>query len=283
MPNHPRSSISVGPAHSTAGHVSLGRTLRRLLTLLANLGAATAEFLAYLLKKSAQMVRRWTRNLVARELVQAHPKLTADRGRPQYIFLLTRRGWREAGHPHKYVSAPEHAAGVASFRVELERLRQKFPSLRVTEFFSPQHAVGSAMGKAAVIPDGAVSLGDSASDRFTLLFLEWDRDTESLFRKGTGSSIAGKLSAYEEYHTTAQWRAWCTVFQRQFRGFRVLFVASTAKRATAISALAKTTDWVWVTDETALETNGLGGFIWTHAGKPGRASILGSLAQKGSQ
>ena len=96
--------------------------------------------------------------------------------------------------------------------------------------------------------------------------------------------ISGKIVNYMYYWDSNTYKQYEQVWNCKFDGFRVLFVANNVKNGARLCRLVGNfgnySNFVWVTDMSALFDLGVGGHIWYPGGQRGsyHESILGSLA-----
>lgn len=127
-----------------------------------------------------------------------------------------------------------------------------------------------------LVPDGVFELRTSQV-RAALFFLEVDRGTEPLSGKHP-SSILNKLTAYRRLYDGRFFDRYCELFEHEYSGFRVLFVAPDDDRATRILEVAAKADLsplVWAVPEAALrETGSLRAPVWRDAQDSPYRSLL---------
>jgi len=132
-------------------------------------------------------------------------------------------------------------------------------------------------------PDGVFSITHTPTGRALLFFLEVDMGTETLVSKRhSGQDVRQKIINYQTYFRSKRYQRYEGVFGRPFRGFRLLVATSNAKRYGDLCQLVlcmPPSDFIWLTDKNALETEGVWSTIWTRGGHLDRVqeSILGSL------
>lgn len=136
-------------------------------------------------------------------------------------------------------------------------------------------ALDSAEGHGAYIPDGVFSL-DHKDGRSALFVLEIDRGTEPL-RRESGTSITQKLEAFSVAFDEGLTR-YGDLFDRTFRGGRLLWVVPDRPRLESILRLAEGNDLdqvVWAAERSHFESAGdLRASIWFVAGRTGPVGLV---------
>ena len=134
------------------------------------------------------------------------------------------------------------------------------------------------------IPDAAFSLTckDAEIDKTLLFFLEVDMDTETLAsRKRNPKDLRQKIVNYQALFRSKRYKRYERFFGAKLNGFRLLFLANTFSRLTAICRLVQEmppSDFIWVTDRERMFSHGLASEIWARGGKKDEPpqSIIGS-------
>ena len=136
-------------------------------------------------------------------------------------------------------------------------------------------------------PDGVFRITDARSGKSALFFLEVDMGTEPLRSSEPGrSDVAGKIANYQQYAVSGGFRTFGDFWKHEFTGFRLLFLTKTSERMAAICRLvhdAPPSDFVWITDEERMFSQGLGDAIWSRGGhgadRPPESILNWSLAR----
>jgi hypothetical protein len=137
----------------------------------------------------------------------------------------------------------------------------------------------------AFTPDEVFCLADAKSEKAVLFFLEVDMGSESLSSpKGTGKDVRQKVANYQAFFRGQQYKRYEQLWGAAFRGFRLLFLASSTPRLTDLCQLVKRTppsDFIWLTDQESMLSKGIWSPIWIRGGRYDGPlhSILGSRAQ----
>lgn len=123
------------------------------------------------------------------------------------------------------------------------------------------------------IPDGTFSLTyqDVNTNKTLLFFLEVDMDTETLAsKKRNPKDLRQKVVNYQALFRSERYKHYERFFGVKLNGFRLLFLANTFARMTAICRLIQEmppSDFIWVTDQERMFSHGLSAEIWTRGGK----------------
>lgn len=132
-----------------------------------------------------------------------------------------------------------------------------------------------------LIPDGVFVITCTASEKTLLFFLEVDRGTETLVKSNhTPGDIRHKIISYQALFRSRHYKRYEKVFNAELNGFRLLFLTTTPGRAKSICELVQMmapSDFIWVTDQSRMFSNGISAEIWSRGGCYDKASesILG--------
>ena len=239
--------------------------------------------------------------------------LGQKRGRPEESLGLSEKGFRalqekgilksslsydvvagEALHCH------DHQLLMNWFRIHLEQVPRVRPqcSFKIFTDSSPFLPLGPDMqqvlaeyvptnttnkGKTKFTPDAVFTSKDSNTGTSLLFFLEVDMGTESLARpdKRPGD-VREKILNYQMYFRTEKYKRYEELWDCHFHGFRLLFLAHTHERLSALCRLVEQmppSDFIWLTELNRMFSSGVADKIWVRGGKPHLPdeSILGSL------
>jgi Replication-relaxation len=138
-----------------------------------------------------------------------------------------------------------------------------------------------AKGKGvAFVPDGVFCLyrnpvikPHDSSQRKLLFFVEIDRGTE------TPAVVMQKITAYCQYFDTEAYKKYNSVFQEDFRGFRLLIVANQQERMKSLLQYVEQTnkkdiDFVWFSPAECIGDNLLTDAVWNVAHEEDLKSIM---------
>ena len=283
-----------------------------LLRVLAEFRLATVSLLAAWLEVSEQMIRRRCRQLADRGWVKALPRNPGrGRGRPEWIYSLTSAGVGSlttakllpANLPADQVTGEtleriaEHQIvlnQLAVITATIEELGEQF-AVRFISSTSPFH-LSNARGTILhdkidfpdastfpFTPDAAVCVTHRGLNKSLLFFLEVDMGTEIIAdpRHTSNADVRRKIVVYRNYLGRLGYKRYegQNIFNVKFNGFRVLLVAATLKRCEVLCRLVRSmapSEFVWVTDLTSIEKQGISGQLWFVGGQEGvKRSILG--------
>jgi hypothetical protein len=141
---------------------------------------------------------------------------------------------------------------------------------------------GSPDETITMIPDGVFVITDEEPEKSLLFFLEVDMGTETLqSTKQTAGDVRQKIINYQNLFRENHYKRYEKIFNAHFSGFRLLFLVNTLVRMKALSDLVQQmppSDFIWVTDQEQMFSNGLSAEIWTRGGRTDRKteSILGT-------
>jgi hypothetical protein len=131
-------------------------------------------------------------------------------------------------------------------------------------------------------PDGVVAITHAEAGKTLLFYLEVDMGTETLVSQcRQGQDVRQKLLNYQLLYRSQACRRYEQVVGGPLRGFRLLVLAESASRMTAICRLIRdmgAPDFVLVTDRHRMESLGVWAEIWAPGGltEGPAVSILGS-------
>ena len=104
-----------------------------------------------------------------------------------------------------------------------------------------------------------------------LFFLEVDMGTEPLARSAsTGRDIRGKILNYQRCFRQSQYKRYEKVFGAALRGFRLLFLTHNESRLQSLCRQVQKmppSDFVWLTDEARMTSQGVHATIWARGGQ----------------
>lgn len=290
----------------------------KIFATLADHSVLTIQQLSLAIGRNPKSLARRVRELGRLGLIQTIPRpLGRKRGRPENVLLLTASGAdllldqlddshdlsvdTLAGSPTGDI---DHTLLINWVRIGLQGITDRVSSLNAVFLasnspFLPQLPDGSSpvLDRVVVdptadkwmdfIPDGVFTInnGDPGHGKSLLFFLEVDMGTEPLASPTAGGrDLRQKILSYQAYFRTNRYKRYEELWGCRFNGFRLLFLANTVGRMTAICRLVQEmvpSDFIWVTDQGRVFEKGLGAAIWARGGKDQTSphSILGpSLA-----
>jgi hypothetical protein len=260
-----------------------------VLRRVADYRVLTVSQLTELAFVSEQMARRWIRRAERESWVTKHAGvLEAGRGRPEAVLQLSEPGIalvaKNGGINSQYAPLDarlfRHQLLISTFRLQLRRIEDDDISITFRTSLSWPATMGNGIkdqgNDAHLIPDGVFSISSKRLGKCLLFLLEADCSTESL-ASSKGGDIRAKIINYRGMLGRGLYRKYESHFGNQFRGFRVLFVTTTAQRCEQFCRLVRQmspTDFVWVADQKRM-SEGLAGSIWHRGGREETGSILG--------
>jgi hypothetical protein len=280
--------------------VELNRKDRELLEWLAEYRMLTTSQIAVLCAIGAPAARKRVKKLRQAGLALPLTRLlTGSAGRPEELTSLTSRGvagLRVQGRdnrsvPTKHVTSEaincvEHQNLINWFRIHLVQMERALPDLTVQFLASTSlllergsdnqpyvsEALGGADGeqRVAFAPDGVFSIRHKPSDKTLLFFLEVDRGTETLASTRNPGSVQQKIINYQQYFRSGGYKRYQDLWNCEFNGFRLLFLAHSPGRLAALCRLVQETppsDFVWLTDRDRMFAEGMSADIWARGGK----------------
>lgn len=289
-----------------------------ILTQLVECQILTTVQLAVFNQRSCQVIRRNVRKLESSGLIASKKKgYGLSQGRPEKRLFLTDQGAKllkdegflsDKSFPANKVSTDlhfvDHHLLTTWFHLHLLHMSQVIPQLSVNFIYPNSNFLKekrksyliesvqierSAGGVTKFYPDGAFSLTyqDANVSRSLLFFLEVDMGTETLAGKNTKpNNIRQKVINYQTFFRSRGYKRYERIFDSNLNGFRLLFLANTYPRMVSMCNIIREmppSDFVWITDQEQMFSNGLSANIWARGGKNDNPpqSIMGSkLARK---
>jgi len=251
----------------------------------------TINQLSALSQRSAQVIRRRVRSLHAKNIVNKRDRSYGRRrGRPEEVIFLSKEGLEllgkkgdisnEIAHdPHEEINTAlfEHDLLVNWFRIHLFHLSIAVPQLLIDYPSSNLDLIPLRSddrrgdGKGEFRPDGVFTITDKKTKKTLLFFLEVDMGTETLSSANRNhKDLRQKITNYQDVFRTKRYKRCEKNFDAKLKGFRLLFLANTATRLTALCRLVQETppsDFVWLTDANSMFSRGLPANIWVRGGQ----------------
>jgi Replication-relaxation len=121
-----------------------------------------------------------------------------------------------------------------------------------------------------MIPDGVFTIHDKESDKSLLFFLEVDMGTETLAKiDRTPGDVRQKIINYQALFQSNHYKRYEKIFNAEFNGFRLLFLTHLPTTMKAICGLIQEmpgSEFIWVTDQERMFSNGISAEIWARSG-----------------
>jgi Replication-relaxation len=293
--------------------IGMARKDRALISFIGKFGILSVKQLSTLSQRSDQLIRRDVRELLdQRTLLARQRSFGQKKGRPENLFFLSNKGWKIFYEKYDVsnlnLSHLEKAMGsifiehdlllnwVLIHLIQIEReiinlsvkyLTQNLVTLKSNvggrnEIAERISIKGSNQGFLDFVPDAVITIKNSALNKSLLFFLEVDMGTETIASpRRDQNDIRQKIINYQGYFRAGQYKRYEKIFSSQFNGFRLLFLTNSSSRLTSLCRLVREmppSDFVWLTDQERMFSNGLSAKIWSRGGidKKSPHSILGN-------
>jgi len=297
----------------------MGRISRKSMAVLTDLceyrvlSLSQVDHLHFTNKRYA---RKKIQELLAAHLIDILPvNLYRGTGRPEGVYGIGKEGHNllssskeipdfvsyEQSGAEDLLPQVEHQILINWFRIHLHHITKVMPGIE-TEILScnspfrldPENGVPfvrdhvllpGTLEPTNFIPDLVFTITDTERERTVLFFLEADRGTEPLDSSDPSrSDVRGKILCYQEYFRSARYKRYEGIRGVSLKGFRLLFLTSAADRMKALCFQVRSmppSDFVWVSSQDRMFTEGVSGNIWARGGRLDAEpdSILGSLAR----
>ena len=225
------------------------------------------------------------------------------RGRPEELILLTDEGTEflrdegilsESTLPNVGSTVDlfrvDHDLLVNWFRIHLIQIEKVIPQISIHYLGPNFHRFSSKCGDgpflrehvpventpdktSEFIPDGVFSITykDTETKKSLLFFLEVDMGTETIASTDPNpKDIRHKILNYQSLFRTGRYKRYEKILDSKFNGFRLLFLANTLARVSALCRLAEEmppSDFVWLTDQKRMFSYGVSAEIWVRGGR----------------
>jgi len=292
-----------------------GKIIKRdtaLLSYIAEYKFLSVKQLSALSQRTIQIVRRRLRHLENRHLIIIRERgLGHGPGRRENIIVLTETGMEmlkenEVLSNHAiYVTDKtpdsifiEHDLLVNWFFIHLLQIGRDNPRFITQHLTISSHDLKEgnvdkpllmerfSAGKSpdeiyTMIPDGVFTITNKESEKSLLFFLEVDMGTETLVSaKQSPGDVRQKIINYQSLFRSGHYKRYEKIFNAELNGFRLLFLTNTLSRSKSICDLAQEmppSDFIWITDQIQMFSQGVSAEIWTRGGRHQKPpeSILG--------
>ncbi len=285
----------------------------KLLSSIAEYKFLTVKQLAAITQRSMQVIRRRIRTLRDECLISLKERDFGGRsGRLEYISFLTEKGLKlirdkEILSAHaKYITDKtaesifiDHDLLVNWFFIHLLQIERENQCLFTKNLTISSHNLNQGNAENplimerfsndntsenhSMIPDGVFIITDKETEKTLLFFLEVDMGTETLVNtKLTPNDVRQKIINYQALFSTGQYKRYEKIFKAKLNGFRLLFLSNSPARLRALCKLAREmppTDFVWLSVQDQMFSNGLSAEIWVRGGKD-NVTLQSILGQK---
>jgi len=284
----------------------------KLIFHIAEYNFLTVKQLSALTQRMTQVVRRRLRRLENEKLIIIKERVFGKgRGRPEQIHILTQKG-KELLYDQEILS--NHATYITDkttesifishdllvnwFFIHLLQIGRDIRQLTTQHLTTSSHNLiegntdspllqehftkdDASENTHTMVPDGVFTITDKLSKKTLLFFLEVDMGTETLVntKRGPGD-IRQKIINYQRIFRTCHYKRYKKAFRSEFNGFRLLFLTNSFGRMKKICDLVARmppSDFIWLTDQERMFSQGLSAEIWARGGKYHKPSesILG--------
>ena len=272
-----------------------------LLSHIYRFKTVTVFQLAALTDRSEQVIRRRLRSFFEKGLISKMKGYGRSRGRPEDILCITETGHNvlllqgiledKSPFSEEYISNPVfvyHDLLINWFYIHLLHIEKTIPKISVqylslnlkqlsqksTDCHPLLERIPDKSNSEKFIeffPDAVFSIKNSKTKKALLFFLEADRGKEVLASMNRGQKdIRQKFINYQNLFRSNHYKRYEKVFDDKFNGFRLLFIANTTSRFSALCRLVQAmppSDFIWLTDHERMFAQGLSAKIWSRGGK----------------
>lgn len=284
----------------------------KILSFIAEYKFLTVKQISALTQRTAQVVTRRMRHLRDDHLIVMQERgFGTGRGRPENLIILTQKGmkllqdWKILSDHAMYITDKtnesifiSHDLLVNWFFIHLIQIGRDNPQITTQHLTTSSHDLregntdnpflqeyftkeDASENTHTMIPDGVFTIIDKFSKKMLLFFLEVDMGTETLVntKRGPGD-IRQKIINYQRIFRTRHYKRYKKAFRSEFNGFRLLFLTNSfgrMKKFCDLVARMPPSDFIWLTDQDRMFSQGLSAEIWARGGKYHKPSesILG--------
>ncbi len=285
-----------------------------ILETIAEFRILSISHLSIILSRNTAALRRRLRFLETKKLILVSKReFKRAHGRPENLIslgevgieVLKTRNIIDRDLPIECIAADnlhclDHELLINDFRVQLELIKTIVPELEVSFLSVSSPKLYRTDDKRALIyerippdeenarwysfiPDGVFAIRHAEAGNTVLLFLEVDMGSEAVASPSAfGSDIRGKIDNYKRYFLKEHYKHYEQMWGCDLCGFRLLFLTHSADRLASLCRLVvemQPSNFIWLTDRTALMSQGGWSSIWIPGGEMSfpRDSILGEL------
>jgi hypothetical protein len=283
-----------------------------ILSFIAEFKFLIVKQISALTQRKTQVVTRRLRHLRDNHLiVMKEGGFGAGRGRPENTIILTSKGmellqcWKILSDHATYITDKttesifiSHDLLANWFFIHLIQIGRDNPQINTQHLTTSSHNLiegntdspflqehftkdDASENTHTMIPDGVFTITDKFSKKTLLFFLEVDMGTETLVNTKHGpGDIRQKIINYQRIFRACHYKRYKKAFRSEFNGFRLLFLTNSFGRMKKICDLVARIppmDFIWLTDQERMFSQGLSAEIWARGGKYQKPSesILG--------
>ncbi len=286
----------------------------RILSYIAEYKFLTVKQISALTRRSSQVIRRRLRHFSGEGLIFSNERgIGKGPGRREHIVLLTQTGMnflndrgilsRHAIYTtNKGIDSLfiDHDLMLNWFFIHLIQMSRDNPRFSIQHLTTSSHQLkdgnidhpllveqfstdNNSYETISMIPDGVFAITDTEADKSLLFYVEVDMGTETLVNSNRNpGDIRQKIINYQTLFSRNRYKRYEKIFNAQFNGFRLLFVANTSARMKALCNLTQRMPpkgFIWVTEFNRVLSKGISAPIWARGGNNDNhpESILGSI------
>jgi hypothetical protein len=285
---------------------------KELISFIGKLGVLSVRQLSILSYRSKQSIRRRIRHLLNKKIINVRQRPYGQKkGRPENLIILTNKGYEIFFGEHESSGSNffqrekftdpifiEHELllnWALIHLIEIERQINRFSIKYLTQNLASLESQpgskleiadripiqGSNHEYAEFIPDAVFTIQNSVLKKSLLFFLEVDMGTETIASsRRDHNDVRQKIVNYQTYFRTGRYKRFEKILGSRFKGFRLLFLTNSFSRLKALCRLVREmppSDFVWLTDQDSVFSEGLSSKIWAKGGRQNEPcfSILG--------
>ena len=272
---------------------------KKILSLIALYRILTVSQLAAITPRSRQVIRRRLRFLFGNNLILMKMRgFGRGSGRPEDIISITEKAselLQNEGMFSESISliprenidflAVDHDLLINWFYIHLIQIHQSIPDLAINprapgfllnntekhyNFFKSLIRIETGNNYIEFVPDGIFTIWHRGIRKSLLFFLEVDMGTESgASLDRNPKDVRQKISNYQALFGTDHSKRYEEIFKSKYNGFRLLFLVNSFSRLASLCRLVQEmppSDFIWLTDQERMFTNGLSAEIWARGG-----------------
>jgi hypothetical protein len=277
----------------------LNRGDKKILSLIALYRILTVRQLAAITQRTRQVIRRRLRFFFDNNLILTKMRgFGRGSGRPEDIISITEKAAELLQNegmfsesisliPQKDIDylAVDHDLLINWFYIHLIQIQQSIPDLAINprapgfllnntekhyNFFESRIRIETGDDFIEFAPDGLLTIWHRGIGKSLLFFLEVDMGTESRASLDRNpKDVRQKILNYQALFRTGHYKRYEEIFQSKYNGFRLLFLVNSPSRLASLCRLVQEmppSDFIWLTDQERMFTNGVSAEIWARGG-----------------
>ena len=277
----------------------LNRGDKKILSLIALYRILTVSQLEAITQRSLQVMIRRLRFLFGSNLILTKMRgFGRGTGRPEDIISITEKAEKLLQNegmfsesisliPQKNIDslAVDHDLLINWFYIHLIQIEQSITDLAINprapgfllsntekhyNFFRSLIRIETGDDFIEFAPDGILTIWHRGIGKSLLFFLEVDMGTESRASLDRNpKDVRQKISNYQALFRTGHYKRYEEIFKSKYNGFRLLFLVNSFSRLASLCRLVQEmppSDFIWLTDQERMFTNGVSAEIWARGG-----------------